>query len=135
MLNQSQKKNLCVDVGRTVRVSIPDVDRSKGDSRNILAVVMSNEKGMYQLGCRTGILNGLYTVNQFTVCQENFIQIKEVPTNNTSVRTASNKMSVVGGQGFLRCNCKSCDSQKCSCKKAGVMCNSKCHMSLSCKNK
>lgn len=58
MINQTQKKNLTVDVGKTVRVTIPDVDRSKGDSRNILAVVLSSENGLYKLGCRTGILNG-----------------------------------------------------------------------------
>lgn len=135
MIKQTQKKNLTVDVGKTVRVTIPDVDRSKGDSRNILAVVLSSENGLYKLGCRTGILNGHYTPNQFLECKENFISISEVPSSSTSVRTASNKMSVVGGQGFAKCNCKLCDSLKCSCKKAGVICNSKCHLNKNCNNK
>ena len=49
--------------------------------------------------------------------------------NTSTLRTA-----IINRGG--RCNCKSgCESGHCKCKKENVLCNSKCHNSLSCKNK
>ena len=44
--------------------------------------------------------------------------------------------SAVGGQGFVFCTCKgTCETQKCSCFKAGRKCNSRCHKNnTKCKN-
>nr|CAI5851271.1 unnamed protein product [Callosobruchus analis] len=43
-------------VGMSVRVPIPDVDRSRSDHRNILGVVMSIEGGFCWIGTVHGIL-------------------------------------------------------------------------------
>ena len=47
------------------------------------------------------------------------------------------KISSSGGQGFVHCQCKKgkCKSGRCICRRLKVMCNSRCHMSLSCSNK
>lgn len=44
--------------------------------------------------------------------------------------------SAVGGQGMLRCSCVGkCQTNKCSCFKAGRFCNSRCHAgSVNCCN-
>jgi hypothetical protein len=49
MLKLSKKKFSEVQVGTTVRVPIPDVDRARGSPRNVLAVVGSVEDGLYKL--------------------------------------------------------------------------------------
>lgn len=39
-----------VAVGSNVRVPVPNVDRAKGDLRNITAVVLEDQNGLYKLG-------------------------------------------------------------------------------------
>jgi len=39
MKNLSDKKFLSVEIGSTVRIPVPDVDKSRLDARNVLAVV------------------------------------------------------------------------------------------------
>ena len=54
-------------VGGTVKVPVPDVDRGRCDSRNILVVIMEANltKDLYKIGTKDGILNSLYARNQF----------------------------------------------------------------------
>ena len=51
-------------------------------------------------------------------------------TSAMSLRNAVRSISVCGGQGKLRCNTK-----RCACKKAAVLCNSRCHPNIACNNK
>ncbi|KAL4083366.1 hypothetical protein QTP88_028690 [Uroleucon formosanum] len=90
-------------IGQIVQVKIPDFDRCKIDSRTLLAVVVEiiNEE-FYGLGSKAGILNQLFTRNQFTLCEEKFISISDVPNTTTSIRQAVAQLSLSGGQGFLR---------------------------------
>ena len=55
-------------VGDTVKVRVPDVDRGRCDSRNILGVIMGTDltKDLYKIGIKDGILNAWYTRNQFS---------------------------------------------------------------------
>lgn len=122
----------------TVRVPVPDVDRGRGDARNILAVVTeTTSDGFYRLGLKEGLLKQLYSRNQFTVCQKTFLTIEDVPQDKEiSLRSVAKEQSLGTGQGFFKCNCKTrCKSAKCACIKNNVLCNSKCHSALSCLNK
>lgn len=117
-------------------IPIPDVDRGRGDHRQLLGVVMFEEGGFYKLGTRHGVLNCAYTRNQFSSCENNFLSVEDVPDEEIPLRTAANLSSIGSGQGFFKCFCKGkCNSNKCKCKKAGVQCNSKCHNSGPCDNK
>ena len=50
----SDKKFGEVEVGKTVRIPIPDVDRGKGDLRNILGIILGiTEDGYYKIGTKT----------------------------------------------------------------------------------
>ena len=51
-------------MGCSVRVAVPDVDRSKTDPRNLLGVVLGAENGFYRIGTREGVLEHLYSRNQ-----------------------------------------------------------------------
>lgn len=124
-------------IGDTVRVTIPDVDRGRGDPRNILfAVVSINDEDYYELGNKEGTIEQYYTRSQFDVCPEPFIKVDEVSNVKKSLREIAKNMSLLGGQGYQRCACKSnCKTNKCKCKASGIFCNSKCHQSLPCSNK
>ncbi|KAI4454257.1 hypothetical protein MML48_10g00007981 [Holotrichia oblita] len=99
----SNKKFLPVTLGQTVKVEVPEVDRSKTDQRALLAVIMNiQDEEFYRLGTSAGILAQLFIRNQFTVCEENFITSLDVPANEISLRGAMRKMSLSGGQGFQR---------------------------------
>jgi len=79
MLRTSKQKFQPANVGETVRIRVPDVDRSKIDSQNILAVVFDIvDNDFYKLATKNGVINRLYTRNQFSVCKDNLISITDV---------------------------------------------------------
>lgn len=132
----SDHKFAPADVGTTVRIPVPEVDRGRGDARSILGVILANNDGFYRIGTRDGTLKNLLVRSQFDVCKENIINISEVGSKEVGIRTLATSQSLGSGQGFKKCACKNkCQSKKCNCVKNNVLCNSKCHNSLSCCNK
>ena len=141
------------EVGTIVQVPLHDVDTTKADGKNLTLVVVEivkkkdNSCPMYRLACKAGGLDTLYHPSYITevsassevmgldnVCDQwtGLPRIKE--------RTAAASVSMVGGQGkHLGCGCKSgtCRTGRCSCFKAGLKCNSKCHggINKNCVNK
>nr|XP_018911199.1 PREDICTED: uncharacterized protein LOC109039924 [Bemisia tabaci] len=92
--------------------------------------------GSINLGTEHGILKSLYTRSQFTVRHADLISLSDVPNKEVSLREAATTNSVSGGQGFKRCNCRQkCTNNRCACRAAGLLCNSKCHKSEACTNK
>ena len=65
-------------------VPIPDVDLGRLEALNLLAIVMSVDNGVYHLGTCNGILDQLYSRNQFNPCVERFMVIEDVPKDKTS---------------------------------------------------
>jgi len=77
----------------------------------------------------------MHSCNQFKLCKESFITTEEVPENIISLREVARHNSNLGGQGYNKCGCtQKCKTQKCKCKAAGKLCNSKCHSSNSWSN-
>ena len=59
------------EVGDSVMIPIPIVDRGRAEFPNAKAVVLQvEENGTYKLGKRHGVLKQLYTRNQFTPCEQ-----------------------------------------------------------------
>ncbi|CAI6370936.1 unnamed protein product [Macrosiphum euphorbiae] len=137
MMTISNKKFTPLEVGTTVKVSIPDVDRARGSPRNLLAVITQVEDDLYKLGTENGIIKHLYTRSQIDPCKECFVDLVSVNTEKEiTLREAAGFSSVTGSQGYKRCNCKlKCRTNKCICRLAGILCNSKCHNSMPCENK
>jgi len=53
MKDLSNTKFVVANIGSTVRIKIPDVDRERGDPCSIIAVVLKlTDDGFYQLGCK-----------------------------------------------------------------------------------
>jgi len=138
MLRTSKQKFQPAKFGETIRIRVPDVDLSKMDPQNILSVVLDIvDNDFYKLATKNGAINRLYTRNQFSVCKENFKSITDVQRDQQiSLREASTSNSLIGGQGYTRCNCKTkCITKKCKCRNVGILCSTQCHDSLSCCNK
>ena len=107
------------------------------DPRSIIAVITDiKDEEFYELGTKLGKLKALYTRNQCTLCKGNVLSIEEVGTEEISVREVINKLSLVSGQGFRKCNSSKKGTAKMRlCKSANQLCNSKCHNSQPCCNK
>jgi len=141
-----------LDVGTSVTIPVPDIDRSKSDARNIIGkyilrflsvhflvhsagVVMEVRDDFYKIGTKHGVLPQMYARSQVAPCPTEFLAVENEPQISVSLRQASAKSSLVGGQVFVRCHCtQKCQTNRCLCKRKNV-CNSKCHNSLSCCNK
>ena len=128
------------EVGDNVAIPIPMVDRGRGDPRNILGVILDcDEHNMYTIAVKSGIISSKYARNQFDLCPQKLLTNCDVNMECTVTLRQAVKATTSGGQGFFRCDCangkKQCQTNRCKCFKAGKMCNSRCHNSLTCKNK
>lgn len=130
------------EVGDNVAVPVPLVDRGRGDARNILGVILNRDisTDTYTIGVKAGVLKGGFSRNQFDLCPQRLLNNEDICLDKViSLRSAVIAESASGGQGFTKCNCvhgkKRCGTNKCSCFRNDLKCNSKCHSSLTCPNK
>ncbi|XP_050065514.1 KRAB-A domain-containing protein 2-like [Aphis gossypii] len=71
MKTDSILKYPVVSIGTNVMLPVPEVDRSKGDSRNIIGVIMEvTTDDLYKIGTKNGIIAQLFSRNQFSSCDE-----------------------------------------------------------------
>ena len=96
MLRLSNKQFEPAAIGDNVRVQVPEVDRSKCSSRNIIGVVMEidEEKSSYKIGTSQGVLNSMYSRREFEICKERFVSVNDVPSDSTSVRACHAKSAI-----------------------------------------
>ena len=115
---------------RNVQVHFRQVQNNKSFVRILLIEVLC------RLGCATGILESVYSRNQFSPTITSFLKPEEVNMARVvPLRTAAKEESMGGGQGIPKCNCTgNCLNARCSCKKESRRCNSRCHNKRSCAN-
>ena len=137
MLSTTAKRFKPASVGDNVAIPIPDVDKGRAEFRNVLGVITNvSDNGNYVIGTSHGTLKQKYARPQFIPAKGSFLKVDAIPEDNISLREVARKATIGGGQGYRSCICvKGCESKHCSCRRAGRLCNSKCHGSLSCKNK
>ena len=101
MKKRARKVDGKVKEGNIVQIGLSTVDSTKVDSKNLtLVVVEITEKGY----------NGWRGMSKITE------------------REVARATSIVEGQGMMKCSCKgNCSSNSCKCRKAGRICNSRCH--------
>ncbi|XP_062569481.1 SCAN domain-containing protein 3-like [Saccostrea cucullata] len=139
MITRSNQILRPVQVHDNVTIPIPAVDRGRGDPRNLLCLILEVDEAnaQFKLGTKHGILHGAFSRNQFLPSSVHSLMVDDINRENEiSVREAARLQSVGDGQGFMKCTCKSgCIRRTCKCLKANLLCNSRCHNSLSCRNK
>ena len=82
MLDRSNKVLDEVEIGCNIVVPIHNVDRGKGDPKNIMAVVLSKTEKSYRLATKQGILLGSYTRNQFEPTDSLFLKPSDILVDN-----------------------------------------------------
>lgn len=119
MKEASNKKYCSIKVGTFVKRPISSVDKSKGDPRNLIRIVMEvSADELYKIGTRRGIIRSLYYRNRLSPCEENFLNLTEIPQKWVRVWHINGDESPFGLQGFVKCNCtKKCKTMTCKCQK------------------
>ena len=108
MLELSNKRFKPAEIGDTVFVPIPDIDRGRCEAPNLKALVLDiHDNGhLWRLGCKSGVLEQYYSRNQFQPTLEKYLSRADIPLNQVvSLRTAACLESMGGGQGMLKCIC------------------------------
>lgn len=62
-----------------MKISIPSVDTSKVDAKNVLGLVLEiTDDGYYKLGTLNGTINCLFSRNQIRYCKELFLKAEDI---------------------------------------------------------
>jgi hypothetical protein len=132
MLLRQKKVINSFKVGDLVFFCCSDVDRGAADPENLLCIIIEHIENsiQFRLGCKAGIFDQTYPFNSFTKTElVSDFKLEDIPDKTVTVRKAISLLSLTGGQGVKKCNCRTsdCNSGRCSCKVANRQCNSKCH--------
>jgi hypothetical protein len=138
------------EVGEVVLMPLADVNKAKVHAQNLTGVIVKidTNRMLVQVIVKSGLLKQRYSYHKLTrvVDKGNNIELLGLQEaylkwglmKVISEREASRNESLIGGQGKgdVTCNCKSaCNSNRCSCFRAGRICTSACHRNNSkCKN-
>lgn len=140
-------------LGQIVQLNIPPSDKGKLTPPTLTLMVVGrvdiikegDTKIYYTLANRDGVLKSNYLAQDLNAVDlvspaavglagtlELFRERGKLKVK--SVRELSGNISMGGKQGYVSCSCTGI-CQSCSCKKAGVLCNSRCHPSnIKCQN-
>jgi hypothetical protein len=84
----------------------------------------------------------MYTRSEINPCKANLLNLTTVlesaghAEKQISLQEAATVNSISGAQGYTRCKCKTkCKTNRCACRSASRIFNSKCHGGLPCENK
>ena len=103
-----------------VGLSISQVDRGRGDPRNILGLVIYHDldTDLYRIVIKAGVVKESYSRKQFDCCPDRLLRDKGISQDKSvSLRKAVNRQSICRGQRFKKCSCASmqCTSNRCAC--------------------
>ena len=136
--------------GDTVGERVPEIDRTN-TSMKIMKLrpckVLENTNNRFRLYSPSGMLNTTFAhTDIIDMRNRDFQQLRDLDPN-TLDKVAFTK-AARDNYGFLRktnaagdgrtlCNCKKgkCNTNRCSCRKAKLMCSTKCHPYNRCLNK
>ncbi len=131
------------EVGEVVLVPLEDVDKAKVDAQNLTGVIVEidTNKMLARVVVKLGLLKQWYSYHKLTRVVGKGNNIELLGLQEAYLRwglmkvisewEVSRNESLVGGRGSkgdVTCNCKSaCNSNHCSCFRAGRICTSACH--------
>ena len=126
-MNVTNKYLEPVTIGDKVAFFVSEFDRGISDPPVLLCKIYSVENDNYRLASEAGLLDRVVPRNSFQLISQ-CADFKVVDVPVLPIRSLVTALSECGGQGFLKCgpSC-SCATNKCKCRAAKVMCNSRCH--------
>jgi hypothetical protein len=75
-----------IKVGNNVLMSIPSVDRGRGDAANLLAIIIEEKYGKFRIGTKEKILNTWLERNSLTATKYCSLTTVDVQQNEYSLR-------------------------------------------------
>ena len=136
-MNLGRKRLNQYEVGDLVRIMISKINCSGIDRPTFPCKIMERtENNQYVLGSKFGIINVYYSSGEIELLEiQCFSELNNLPSNKISVREVAYLQSTRSNTSVI-CNCKyNCNNNKCSCKKKGSNCESRCHGGRPCQNK
>ncbi|CAF0900363.1 unnamed protein product [Brachionus calyciflorus] len=131
MRTRSKKYLPDVNIGDFVLLPIPDVDKGLTESPNLICPVIHNDCThiLYELACEVGVFTEMFAGNSFDLVKDANLELNiRSDISVKGIRQAVNELSIGGGQGMVKCNCTGqCMTNRCTCKKSNLLCNSRCH--------
>ncbi len=130
------------EVGEVVLVPLHNVDKAKVDAQNLTGVIVKIDinRMLAWVVVKSGLLKQQHSYHKLTCVAGKGYNIELSSLQEAylgwatmkviSEREATRNESLVGGQskGDVTCNCNSaCDSNRCSCFRAGRICTSACN--------
>lgn len=133
------KKMPKLDIGNSVFVSVPKVDRGDLNIKNIQGIIVDIQNGVYRVGTKYGTIKNWFSHRELQYSDTSYGD--EIQENSISLGDAVaylTSQSLIG-QVFKKCNCKpavnQCRNNRCACFKNNALCGFKCHGNISCINK
>lgn len=88
-LDYQNKKNWAIFIGKTDKIKIVEVDKSKFDNCMLFATALETVDGdLYCLGIKEETLPQLFPQNQFTECEKNLFKSVIITENIISILTS-----------------------------------------------
>ena len=148
MVRNATQKGPAIHVGTVVHVATHAADRNRLSRPNLTLVCVElvavgqpfgnppKKEVKYRLAGKHGVMPTLYARSHVKALPQTTALAmgldaaledwRSMPT--CSMRKNMGAATPMGVQGHVHCNCtKTCEAFKCSCRKAGVLCNSRCH--------
>ena len=129
------------NVGDTVGINVHEVDRTNTDARllpcKVLSMKEKDETTFYRVYTAHGILKNHFSVDDLADMRNVFFpSLENIDTEDLEeisiIQAArkNNSWNVSAVKGKTLCSCKgTCITNKCRCKKSGLKCSTKCHIS------
>ncbi|XP_073966897.1 SCAN domain-containing protein 3-like [Choristoneura fumiferana] len=137
MIDQTVKKLPLLEIGNSVFLNVPKLDRGPLDIKNIAGKIVDIRNGVFKVGTTSGTIKNWFPRQDLQISANDYKGV--ISESLISLRHAVTCQSMFGGQGFQKCSCQpaknQCRTKRCACYKNKVLCTSKCHQSLSCINK
>ncbi|XP_047540343.1 KRAB-A domain-containing protein 2-like [Vanessa atalanta] len=137
LIDATIKKIPRSDIGKSVLISVPKMDRGPLDIKYIHAKIVDIRNGVYKVATKYGTIKNWFSRQDLQYLDTNYGD--EISESPISLRIAVASQSPLSRQGFQKCCCKpavsQCRNNRCACFKNKVLCGSKCHGRLTCVNK
>ena len=135
-MRTTKRKLSAFSVGNNVIILILQYDRGPTDSRNILDVIEEVSEYGYRVGTSVGTLSGYLCRNQIEAVNDTSLSISMILFLQISLREAVRKISKNWRSGLSELQVQRwLQNFKMQVQKKNILCNSRCHGSMTYSNK
>ncbi len=127
-VTNAQKLQKKANVNDNCILFVSELDRGVADAPNILCRIIDTRDNVnFKLACAAGVIDTWIARNGFQL-EESALVFPFRTDKVVSIRSAVKELSDGNGQGVIKCLCTgTCNTSRCTCRKNGLLCKSRCH--------